>query len=159
MGGREIPIPKALKRLFYSWTTGDRLQKKDEGDSLVTALVSEHVRDNGGRGGASEHPASGAAATFNPGFSFRAQKWCPEAATFASASLLPPPPTRPPFPSPTGGATTGNQGREQAGGPAGWASHPETTSAEAHCPAPRRGARSARSRGLRRMGSRRAASA
>nr|XP_034364397.1 uncharacterized protein LOC117712574 [Arvicanthis niloticus] len=45
------------------------------------------------------------------------------------------------FPSPTGGATTGNWGRKQAEKPGGWASHPETASAEAHYPASRLGAR------------------
>ncbi|XP_017176745.1 ESX-1 secretion-associated protein EspI [Mus musculus] len=89
-------------------------------ETHVTVPVSEHVRDNPGRaGGNAEHPASGAAATFNPGFSFRAQKWCPEAATFASALLLPPP-TRPPSPPPRAGRRPGTRAagerRNQAGG-------------------------------------------
>ncbi|XP_031246962.1 uncharacterized protein LOC116104589 [Mastomys coucha] len=70
-------------------------------------------------GGNAENPASGAAATFNPGFSFRAQKWCPEAATFASALLLPPP-ARPPSPPPRAGRRPGTRApgkrRSQAGG-------------------------------------------
>lgn len=43
--------------------------------------------------------ASEAAAAFKSQFCFGTQKWCPEASTFASASLLSPP-TQPLFPPP-----------------------------------------------------------
>ncbi|XP_038318153.1 putative uncharacterized protein ENSP00000383309 isoform X3 [Canis lupus familiaris] len=80
---------------------------------------------------------SEAAAAFKPGFRFGAQKWCPEAATFASASLLPPP-TEPLFPSPTGGAAAasrslgpGRETRRRLSDEAARGSHPKPSPSEA----------------------------
>lgn len=109
-GKRKKPISKSTQTSFlfpgqYRIVCIKRAGKRC---TLYTARVSEHVRDKPERGQSPRNTrywVSKAAAAFKPGFCFGAEKWCPEAATFASASLLPPP-TQPLFPSPTGGAAT-----------------------------------------------------
>lgn len=119
MGGREIPIPKALKRLFYSWTTGDRLQKKDEGDSLVTALVSEHVRDNGERRGGLRAPGKRSGGHLQPRIQFPGTEMVPGGRYFricvASASAA----DTASLPLPHGRGDDREPGPQTSGGPGG----------------------------------------
>lgn len=93
-------------------------RKKDGESSLLTALVSEHVRDDGGEGGRVRAPGKRNGGHLQPRIQFPGTEMVPGGRYFricvASASA-----DTASLPSPTGGATTGNQGRKPAGAQAG----------------------------------------
>lgn len=111
------PFPKHSNVFFFPPGQLEiACRKKDGESSLVTALVSEHVRDKGGWGVRTPGKRSGG--HLQPRIQFPGTEMVPGGRYFricvASASA-----DTASLPSPTGGATTGNQGRKPAGSQAG----------------------------------------
>lgn len=135
----EKPIPKTLKRLFFlPGQLEIACRKKDGESSLLTALVSEHVRDNGGGGRSSTRQAERRPPSTPDSVSgHRNGARRPLLSHLRRFCLrrhgLPP--------LPHGRGDDREPGPQTSGGPGGWASHPEIESAEAHRPASRLGAR------------------